>query len=66
MTLLVTGSAGHAVMTGAPWQVAVIIGALLIFAAGVATAGLTSMSPASARIDCSPRRATGWSSTIAT
>ena len=25
-------------MTGAPWQVAVIIGALLIFAAGVATA----------------------------
>jgi uncharacterized membrane protein (TIGR02234 family) len=36
--LVVTGSAGHAVMTGAPWQVTVIIGALLIFAAGVATA----------------------------
>jgi uncharacterized membrane protein (TIGR02234 family) len=36
--LVVTGPAGHAVMTGAPWQVAVIIGALLIFAAGVATA----------------------------
>ena len=36
--LVVTGSAGHAIMTGAPWQVAVIIGALLIFAAGLATA----------------------------
>jgi uncharacterized membrane protein (TIGR02234 family) len=37
-TLVVGGTPGHAVMTGAPWQVAVIIGALLIFAAGVATA----------------------------
>jgi uncharacterized membrane protein (TIGR02234 family) len=36
--LVVTGSAGHAIMTGAPWQAAVIIGALLVFAAGVATA----------------------------
>ena len=36
--LVVTGSAGHAIMTGTPWQVAVIIGALLVFAAGVATA----------------------------
>ena len=36
--LVVTDSAGHAVMTGAPWQVAVIIGALLIFVAGLATA----------------------------
>jgi uncharacterized membrane protein (TIGR02234 family) len=36
--LVITGSSGHAIMTGAPWQVAVIIGALLIFAAGLATA----------------------------
>jgi uncharacterized membrane protein (TIGR02234 family) len=36
--LVITGSGGHAIMTGTPWQVAVIIGALLIFAAGVATA----------------------------
>ena len=36
--LVVTGTAGHAIMTGTPWQAAVIIGALLIFAAGVATA----------------------------
>jgi len=36
--LVVTGSAGHAIMTGAPWQVAVIVGALLVFAAGLATA----------------------------
>ena len=36
--LVVTGSAGHAIMTGTPWHVAVLIGALLIFLAGVATA----------------------------
>jgi uncharacterized membrane protein (TIGR02234 family) len=36
--VVVTGSAGHAIMTGAPWHVAVIVGALLIFAAGLATA----------------------------
>jgi uncharacterized membrane protein (TIGR02234 family) len=36
--IVVTGSAGHAIMTGAPWQAAVIVGALLIFAAGLATA----------------------------
>jgi uncharacterized membrane protein (TIGR02234 family) len=36
--LVVSGAAGHAIMTGTPWQVAVIIGALLVFAAGVATA----------------------------
>ena len=34
----VSSSAGHAIMTGAPWQAAVIVGALLIFAAGLATA----------------------------
>jgi uncharacterized membrane protein (TIGR02234 family) len=36
--LVVTGTAGHAIMTGAPWQAAVIIGALLVFGVGVATA----------------------------
>jgi uncharacterized membrane protein (TIGR02234 family) len=36
--LVVTGSTGHAIMTGTPWQVAVLIGALLVFAAGLATA----------------------------
>jgi uncharacterized membrane protein (TIGR02234 family) len=36
--VVVTGSAGHAIMTGAPWHIAVIVGALLIFAAGLATA----------------------------
>jgi uncharacterized membrane protein (TIGR02234 family) len=35
--LVVTGSAGHAIMTGGPWHVAVLIGALLIFLAGLAT-----------------------------
>jgi uncharacterized membrane protein (TIGR02234 family) len=37
-TVVVSGAAGHAIMTGAPWHVAVIIGALLIFAAGLVTA----------------------------
>jgi uncharacterized membrane protein (TIGR02234 family) len=32
------GSTGHAIMTGMPWRYAVIAGALLIFAAGLATA----------------------------
>ena len=36
--LVVTGSTGHAIMTGTPWHVAVLIGALLIFLAGLATA----------------------------
>jgi uncharacterized membrane protein (TIGR02234 family) len=35
--IVVAGSAGHAIMTGTPWRVAVIAGALLIFAAGLAT-----------------------------
>jgi uncharacterized membrane protein (TIGR02234 family) len=36
--VVVTGPAGHAIMTGTPWHIAVILGALLIFAAGLATA----------------------------
>jgi uncharacterized membrane protein (TIGR02234 family) len=35
--LVVSGSTGHAIMTGTPWHVAVLIGALLIFLAGLAT-----------------------------
>jgi len=37
-SFVVAGSTGQAIMTGTPWHVAVIIGALLIFAAGLATA----------------------------
>jgi uncharacterized membrane protein (TIGR02234 family) len=36
--VVVSGSTGHAIMSGAPWQAVVIVGALLIFAAGLATA----------------------------
>ena len=32
------GSTGHAIMTGTPWHIAVLAGALLIFLAGLATA----------------------------
>jgi len=35
--LVVAGAAGHAVMNGAPWRVAVLAGALLVFLAGLAT-----------------------------
>jgi hypothetical protein len=35
---VVSGSTAHAVMTGTPWHVAVLLGALLVFAAGLATA----------------------------
>jgi len=37
-SFVVSGSAGQAIMTGTPWHAAVLIGALLIFAAGLATA----------------------------
>jgi uncharacterized membrane protein (TIGR02234 family) len=36
--VVVGGTPGYAIMTGTPWHVAVIIGALLIFAAGLTTA----------------------------
>ncbi|HEX9040989.1 MAG TPA: Trp biosynthesis-associated membrane protein [Trebonia sp.] len=35
--LVVSGSAAQALMTGTPWHVAVLIGALLVFIAGLAT-----------------------------
>jgi hypothetical protein len=34
----VVGTAGHAIMTGTPWQVAVLAGAFLVVTAGAATA----------------------------
>lgn len=36
--VVVSGSAGHAVIGGGQWQILVIVGALLVFAAGLATA----------------------------
>jgi uncharacterized membrane protein (TIGR02234 family) len=37
-TIVVSNATGHAIISGTPWQAAVIVGALLIFAAGLATA----------------------------
>ena len=37
-SFVVSGSTGQAIMTGTPWHVAVFVGALLVFAAGLATA----------------------------
>ena len=51
-SFVVSGSTGQAIMTGTPWHVAVLIGALLIFFAGVATALLGPGWPVmSARYD---------------
>lgn len=36
--MVVSGSTGHAVIGGGQWQILVLVGALLIFAAGLATA----------------------------
>ena len=36
--LVLSNSTGHAIMSGTPWQAAVIVGGLLIFAAGLGTA----------------------------
>jgi Tryptophan-associated transmembrane protein (Trp_oprn_chp) len=36
-SLVVSGAAGHAIMTGTPWHVVVLAGAVLIFLAGLAT-----------------------------
>lgn len=54
----VVGSAKHAVMTGTPWRVAVLAGALLIVAAGIATAWRGTRWPVmSARYDLPERSA---------
>jgi uncharacterized membrane protein (TIGR02234 family) len=55
--LVLTGT-GHAVMSGAPWRFAVLAGALLIFAAGLATVLHGTRWPVmSARYDLPQRRA---------
>jgi uncharacterized membrane protein (TIGR02234 family) len=55
--IVVGGSAGHAVMTGAPWQAAALAGALLVFLAGLATALHGPRWPVmSARYDLPERR----------
>jgi uncharacterized membrane protein (TIGR02234 family) len=55
--VVVTGSAGHAVMTGTPWRVAVLAGALLVFLAGLATVLRGAHWPVmSARYDLPQRR----------
>jgi uncharacterized membrane protein (TIGR02234 family) len=56
VTVVVAG-AGHAVMTGTPWRVAVLAGALLVFGAGLATVLRGSRWPVmSARYDRPERR----------
>src|SRR6516162_4851174 len=58
--IVVAGSAGHAVMTGAAWQAAVLAGALLVFLAGLATVLRGPRWPVmSARYDLPRRRAGG-------
>ena len=60
--IVVGGSAGHAVMTGAPWQAAALVGALLVFLAGLATALHGQRWPVmSARYDLPERRGGGAS-----
>jgi uncharacterized membrane protein (TIGR02234 family) len=55
--VVVAGSAGHAIMTGTPWRTAVLIGALLIFLAGLATVTRGSGWPVmSARYELPGRR----------
>ncbi len=58
--VVVAGAAGHAVMTGAPWRAAVLIGALLVFLAGLATVLRGPRWPVmSARYDLPRRREAG-------
>jgi uncharacterized membrane protein (TIGR02234 family) len=59
-TLVIGGSPGHALINGAPWQAAVIVGALLIFASGLAIALRGQDWPVmSARYDAPGIRAAG-------
>ena len=59
-SFVVSGSTGQAIMTGTPWHVAVFIGALLIFLAGLATALRGMDWPVmSARYDAPGARAAG-------
>jgi len=50
--LVVAGATGRAIMNGTPWRVAVLVGALLVFGVGVATAARAAVWPVmSARYD---------------
>ena len=50
--IVIAGSAGHAVMAGAPWRAVAVVGAVAIILAGVATVGRGSRWPVmSARFD---------------
>ncbi|HEY1702891.1 MAG TPA: Trp biosynthesis-associated membrane protein [Trebonia sp.] len=56
--VVISGSAGHALMTGTSWRYAVIVGALLIFVAGLMTALNGRDWPVmSSRYELPPRRA---------
>jgi len=58
-TVVVSGAAGHAILTGAPWRAAVFAGALAIVLAGAATAWRGTRWPVmSARFD-RPERPSG-------
>jgi len=60
--VVVGGAAGHAIMTGTPWRLAVLAGALLIFLAGLAAATRGPSWPVmSARYDLPQRRGTAES-----
>ncbi len=65
-SFVISGSAGQAIMTGAPWHAAVLIGALLIFAAGLVTALRGTDWPVmSARYDAPGARGAGPGSAAA-
>jgi uncharacterized membrane protein (TIGR02234 family) len=58
--VVVSGAAGHAIMSGTPWRVAVLAGALLVFLAGLATALHGPRWPVmSARYELARRQASG-------
>ncbi len=55
--VVVSGAAGHAIMSGTPWRVAVLAGALLVFLAGLATVAHGSRWPVmSARYELARRQ----------
>jgi uncharacterized membrane protein (TIGR02234 family) len=59
-TYVISGSTGHAIMTGTPWHAAVLAGALVIFLAGLFTALRGPDGPVmSSRYDAPPGRGRG-------
>lgn len=59
-SIVVSGTAGHAIMNGTPWRVAVLAGALLVFCSGLAAAARGPGWPVmSARYEPPRRRAPG-------